>query len=68
MQTAKNMGFKVMAGCMVGSSLAMAPMMMLESLADYIDLDGPLLLAEDIENGLRYDGPIVHPPTSQLWG
>ena len=68
MNTAKTMGFDVMAGCMVGSSLAMAPMMVLESLADYIDLDGPLLLAKDCENGLTYDGPLVHPPSSKLWG
>ena len=68
MQEAKSMGFEVMAGCMVGSSLAMAPMMALESLADYIDLDGPLLLAADCDNGLYYDGPNVHPPKSKLWG
>ena len=68
MQTAKAMGFKIMAGCMVGSSLAMAPMMMLESLADFIDLDGPLLLAKDIENGLQYNGTTIHPPKAELWG
>lgn len=65
---AKDMGFTVMAGCMVGSSLAMAPMMTLESLCDVIDLDGALLLAKDIENGLVYDGAIVHPPSKLLWG
>jgi len=68
MRDAKAMNFDVMAGCMVGSSLAMAPMMVLESLADYIDLDGPLLLAKDCENGLLYDGPLVHPPSFKLWG
>jgi len=68
MKAAKDMGFEVMAGCMVGSSLAMAPMMTLESLADYIDLDGPLLLAGDIENGLHYNGAWVHPPSAELWG
>jgi len=68
MREAKAMGFDIMAGCMVGSSLAMAPMMVLESLADYIDLDGPLLLAKDCENGLRYDGATIHPPSSALWG
>ncbi len=68
MQDAKSMGFDVMAGCMVGSSLAMAPMMILESFADYIDLDGPLLLAQDCEYGLQYDGPFVHPPIRKLWG
>ena len=65
---AKSMGFTIMAGCMVGSSLAMAPMMMLESLCDIIDLDGALLLAEDIEAGLIYDDAIVNPPEKALWG
>lgn len=65
---AKSMGFMVMAGCMVGSSLAMAPMLTLESLCDIIDLDGPLLLAHDIEDGLSYDGAIVSPPSPELWG
>ncbi len=65
---AKDMGFIIMAGCMVGSSLAMAPMMTLESLCDIIDLDGALLLAEDVETGLKYDGATVHPPSNQLWG
>lgn len=65
---AKDMGFTVMAGCMVGSSLAMAPMMTLESLCDIIDLDGALLLAEDVEHGLKYDAATVHPPSKALWG
>ena len=68
MQAAKAKGFTVMAGCMVVTSLAMAPMVMLESFADFIDLDGPLLLAEDRRNGLRYEGPIIHPPLRELWG
>ncbi len=65
---AKDIGFTIMAGCMVGSSLAMAPMMTLESLCDIIDLDGALLLADDIDAGLIYDGAIVHPPSQALWG
>jgi len=68
MQAAKSKGFIIMAGCMVGTSLAMAPMMVLESYADYIDLDGPLLLAKDRKNGLIYDGPIIVPPIRKLWG
>lgn len=68
MRAAKDKGFTIMAGCMVSSSLAMAPTMMLESFADVIDLDGPLLLARDIENGLRYDGAKIYPPTRDLWG
>lgn len=67
-KTAKEMGFLIMAGCMVGTSLAMAPMAILESYADFIDLDGPLLLAKDIKNGLRYEGPTLHPPKISLWG
>jgi len=65
---AKEMGFIVMAGCMVGSSLAMAPMMTLESLCDIIDLDGALLLAQDEAHGLEYVGATVHPPSRLLWG
>ena len=58
----------VFVGCMVGSSLAMAPAMLLTPGARFVDLDGPLLLATDREAGLRYDGSIVHPPTPDLWG
>lgn len=65
---ARDMGFKIMAGCMVGSSLAMAPMLTLESLCDVIDLDGALLLARDIDQGLIYKKSTVYPPTSKLWG
>ena len=68
MRAAKAKGFIIMAGCMVGTSLAMAPIMMLESFADVIDLDGPLLLAKDIDKGLKYDGSYVHPPKRELWG
>jgi L-alanine-DL-glutamate epimerase-like enolase superfamily enzyme len=66
--TAKQMGFVVMAGCMVGTSLAMAPIMALSSYADVLDLDGPLLLKKDIGYGLKYDGPIIYPHTKKLWG
>lgn len=62
MQAARARGFVIMAGCMVGSSLAIAPMITLESYADFIDLDGPLLLAEDDINPLRYEGATLHPP------
>ncbi len=68
MRQAQSMGFLIMAGCMVGSSLAMAPMMVLSPFADFIDLDGPLLLARDIDNGLRFDGPKIYPPQPALWG
>lgn len=68
MRRAREMGFMVMSGCMVGSSLAMAPMATLESFADVIDLDGPLLLAEDIKNALVFDGAKLNPPQARLWG
>jgi L-Ala-D/L-Glu epimerase len=61
-------GFGLMVGCMVGSSLAMAPATLLAQGAAYTDLDGPLLLAEDRDNPLFYDASGVHPPTPSLWG
>ncbi|WP_432735846.1 N-acetyl-D-Glu racemase DgcA [Maridesulfovibrio sp. FT414] len=61
-------GYKVMVGCMVGSSLAMAPAVLVASGAAVVDLDGPLLLAEDRENGLKYDDRNVYPPEPELWG
>ena len=65
---AKRLGFSVMIGCMVGTSLAMAPAVLLAQNADYADLDGPLLLARDRPDGLRYDGSLVYPPDAVLWG
>ncbi len=65
---AEDLGFEIMVGCMVGTSLAMAPALMLAPLARYVDLDGPLLLARDRQQGLVYDGSLVHPPGRQLWG
>jgi hypothetical protein len=53
---------------MVATSLAMAPAMLLAPMARFVDLDGPLLLARDRDNGLRYDGSLVHPPEPSLWG
>jgi L-alanine-DL-glutamate epimerase-like enolase superfamily enzyme len=61
-------GFALMIGCMVGTSLAMAPAMVLAPRARFVDLDGPLLLARDREPGLVYEGSIVHPPAPALWG
>ena len=61
-------GYKVMVGCMVGSSLAMAPGVLVAQGAEVVDLDGPLLLAEDREAPLRYDGGSVFPPEPGLWG
>ncbi len=65
---ARAQGYGVMVGCMVGSSLAMAPAVLLAQGADYVDLDGPLLLAEDRAHPLRYDDAGVHPPDAALWG
>ncbi|KEO52981.1 N-acetyl-D-Glu racemase DgcA [Thioclava pacifica] len=65
---ARSEGFGVMVGCMVGSSLAMAPATLVAQGADYVDLDGPLLLAEDRDVPLRYRGSEVLPPEPALWG
>jgi L-Ala-D/L-Glu epimerase len=65
---AQAMGFQIMVGCMVATSLAMAPAMLLARQARFVDLDGPLLLARDRDGGLRYDGSLVYPPEAGLWG
>jgi L-alanine-DL-glutamate epimerase-like enolase superfamily enzyme len=65
---ARALGFEIMVGCMVATSLAMAPAMLLTPGARFVDLDGPLLLARDRPDGLRYDGSLVHPPEAALWG
>ena len=61
-------GYDVMVGCMVGSSLAMAPAVLVAQEASVVDLDGPLLLAEDRAHPLRFDEAGVHPPEPGLWG
>jgi L-alanine-DL-glutamate epimerase-like enolase superfamily enzyme len=61
-------GYGVMVGCMVGSSLAMAPAVLVAQGAAVVDLDGPLLLAEDREHALTFDENGVHPPDAALWG
>ncbi|MBX4929267.1 N-acetyl-D-Glu racemase DgcA [Rhizobium binae] len=65
---AERLRFAIMIGCMVGTSLAMAPAVLLAQNADFVDLDGPLLLARDREPGLRYAASLVFPPESSLWG
>ncbi|HWX07765.1 MAG TPA: N-acetyl-D-Glu racemase DgcA [Bradyrhizobium sp.] len=67
-EAAQEKGFQIMVGCMVATSLSMAPAMLLTPLARYVDLDGPLLLARDCDDGLRYDGSLVYPPDAALWG
>jgi len=65
---ARTLGFDLMIGCMIATSLAIAPALLVAEHARVIDLDGPLLLARDRPDGLRYDGSIVHPASRALWG
>ncbi len=65
---ARRLGFRIMVGCMVGTSLAMAPALLLGQDADWTDLDGPLLLARDRDHGLSFDGAVIRPATAALWG
>ena len=65
---ARRRNFRVMVGCMIGTSLAMAPALIAAQEADVVDLDGPLLLAKDRQHALRYDGATVNPPDPALWG
>jgi L-alanine-DL-glutamate epimerase-like enolase superfamily enzyme len=65
---ARRAGFKIMVGCMVSTSLAIAPAVLLAQGADWVDLDGPLLLARDRVPALRYEGALVYPPEAELWG
>lgn len=65
---AEALGFGIMVGCMVGSSLAMAPAVVVAQGASFVDLDGPLLLAADRPHGLHYDAGGVYPPEPELWG
>ena len=60
--------FDIMVGCMVGSSLAMAPAIYLAQNVKWVDLDGPLLLSEDRKNPLKYSNSKIHPPLKDLWG
>ncbi|QIB35410.1 N-acetyl-D-Glu racemase DgcA [Ancylobacter pratisalsi] len=65
---ARAAGLDIMVGCMVATSLAMAPALLLAPLARFVDLDGPLLLARDRTPALRYEGSLVYPPEPALWG
>ncbi|WP_375459769.1 N-acetyl-D-Glu racemase DgcA [uncultured Enterovirga sp.] len=65
---AQALGFTIMVGCMLGTSLAMAPAFLLTPSARFVDLDGPLLLAADREPGLSFEGSLVRPPSPALWG
>lgn len=65
---ASSCGLGIMIGCMVSTSLSMAAAFVLTSGADFVDLDGPLLLRRDREHGLQYVESLIHPPVPQLWG
>jgi L-alanine-DL-glutamate epimerase-like enolase superfamily enzyme len=67
-KAAREQGFLILVGCMLATSLGMAPALLLAQDADFVDLDGPLLLEKDRKNGLHYDGARVGPPLSALWG
>jgi L-alanine-DL-glutamate epimerase-like enolase superfamily enzyme len=65
---ARALGLGVMVGCMVAGSISMAPAVLLAGLADLMDVDGPLWLAEDVAHGLKYSDGVVAPPSPDLWG
>ncbi len=65
---ARQLNMGIMVGCMVATSLSMAPAALLATEAEFVDLDGPLLLREDRQPGLRYEGSMLYPPTADLWG
>jgi L-alanine-DL-glutamate epimerase-like enolase superfamily enzyme len=65
---AERMGFSLMVGCMISTSLSLAPAMLVAQRARVVDLDGALLLARDRPDGLRYEGSLVYPPSPALWG
>ena len=65
---AQRQNFTIMVGCMVATSLAMAPAILLAQQARFVDLDGPLLLSKDRADGLRYVDSLVYPPSPSLWG
>ncbi len=67
-ESARENGFKLLIGCMVCTSLAIAPARLLASNADYVDLDGALLLARDRNHGLRYAKGEIGLPSRELWG
>ncbi|WP_417694223.1 N-acetyl-D-Glu racemase DgcA [Roseibium sp.] len=67
-EAARAQGFQIMIGCMVGTSLAMAPAVLLAQGAEYVDLDGPLLLAKDRDIPLEFTGSLVTPSVPGLWG
>ena len=67
-EAAEKAGLSIMVGCMLATSLAMAPAMLIASKAAFVDLDGPLLLAKDREPGITFEGSLMHPAQAALWG
>ena len=67
-KAAQAANLKIMVGCMLATSLAMAPAFLLAHYADYVDLDGPLLLKQDRVPGITYEGSLMLPPPRELWG
>src|SRR6266849_10206520 len=67
-ERAREQGFKLLIGCMLGTSLSMAPARLPASIADYVDLDGPLLLARDRDHGLNYQNGKIDIHSRELWG
>ena len=65
---ARQQGLRIMVGCMLGTSLAMAPALLLASQAEHVDIDGPLMLGRDRTGGLRYVGSTVHAAEASFWG
>ena len=65
---AEGRGLRLMVGCMLGTSLAMAPAAIIGNRAEFVDLDGPLLLAEDRDPGIDYQNSLMAPPPPELWG
>jgi L-Ala-D/L-Glu epimerase len=65
---ARRLGFKLMVGCMAGSSIGMAPAFIIGQLCEVVDLDGPLLSTLDVPDGIRYEGSQMYPPSERLWG
>jgi len=67
-EAAHALGFEIMIGCMVATSLAMGAGDAAGAAARFVDLDGPLLAGARRDGGLRYDGSLVYPPEAALWG
>jgi L-alanine-DL-glutamate epimerase-like enolase superfamily enzyme len=65
---ARAAGFDIMVGCMISTSLSIAPALLLAADAQVVDLDGPLLLARDRAHGVHFDGSVIHPASAELWG